>query len=64
MKKLEFEAWVKTSQRKWMMDQACWDTNREILFYTGGMKGKFIWIHRNGQLNTGTYTAAMPHMHG
>ena len=60
MTKEEFEAWVKTSKWHWIMDQICWDKNREILLYTGGPHGKFIWVHRNGQLDTGTYRGAMP----
>jgi hypothetical protein len=62
VKKVEFEAWVKTHKWKWMMDQVCWDKNREILFYTGDVDGKFIRINRSGQLNTGVYRGAMPNI--
>jgi hypothetical protein len=55
--------WTATSRCKWTVDPIHNGLNdRDLLAHLGGEAGRYVQVDRDGTLNLGTYTDAVPHI--
>ena len=60
-----FQAWMavtESSRYRWVEDEIYRLNGRGAMYYTGGEDGVYMRIHKDGNLEAGSYEGAIPHI--